>query len=94
MGDALWDYLKDYIEETEEEDEEGDEMAKGDIIIIDQDRLTGGYNKIVYGIPGCGKSYYVKNTIIEKDKNKGKVFTTTFYPDYTNGDLLDKLFQN
>lgn len=92
MGDILWDYLNEVIDDNiDEENEEGEEMAKGDVIVINQDRLTGGYNKIVYGIPGCGKSYYVKNTIINSDKNKGRIFTTTFYPDYSNGDFIGQI---
>lgn len=54
-------------------------------------RITGGYNKIVYGVPGCGKSYHVNNNIIEKDQHKGNIYRTTFYPDYTNGDFVGQI---
>lgn len=54
-------------------------------------RLTKGYNKIVYGIPGCGKSWYVENNIIKNDINYGKTFRTTFYPDYTNSDFIGQI---
>ena len=52
-----------------------------------------GYNKIFYGIPGCGKSYYVENHLlkdVEKVKNEN-VFRTTFYLDYSNSDFIGQI---
>ncbi len=47
-----------------------------------------GMNLIVYGTPGCGKSYYVENTVL-KDYNKEKnVIRTTFFLDYSNADFV------
>ena len=83
LGSALWEYLKSI---------KGDrEMGIEDKKTIDSDRLPDGYNKIIYGIPGCGKSYHVQKNIIEKDKNSGRVFRATFYPDYTNGDFVGQI---
>lgn len=51
-----------------------------------------GYNKIYYGIPGCGKSYYIENTVL-KDVDKDKdVFRTTFYLDYSNSDFIGQIY--
>ena len=48
--------------------------------------LIKGYNKIYYGVPGCGKSYLVMNEW--KDKLYER---TTFYPDYTNSDFIGQI---
>lgn len=55
------------------------------INIEDWDRITGGFNKIYYWVPWCGKSYQVNNLF---NKNEYKVFRTTFYPDYSNSDFV------
>ena len=88
IGSALWRFVKEL---ENKDDEEGDEEVENDIVDINWNRIVGGYNKIVYGIPGCGKSYYVSNTIVDKDVNKGSVYRTTFYPDYTNGDFVGQV---
>lgn len=49
-----------------------------------------GYNKIYYGIPGCGKSYKIENEIL-KDISKKNIFRTTFYLDYTNSDFIGQI---
>ncbi len=50
-----------------------------------------GYNRIYYGIPGCGKSYYVEHTIL-KGVNKDNIFRTTFYLDYMNSDFVGQIY--
>ena len=50
-----------------------------------------GYNKIYYGIPGCGKSYYVEHVVL-KDVDKEDVYRTTFYPDYTNSEFIGQIY--
>ena len=52
---------------------------------------NSGKNKIFYGIPGCGKSYYVEHVVL-KDVNKNNIFRTTFYPDYTNSDFVGQIY--
>lgn len=89
LGSIMWDFIN---EETDAVDEmEEDEVLNSDLILIDSDRNVNGYNKIVYGIPGCGKSYYVMHNIISNDEKHGKVYRTTFYPDYTNGDFVGQV---
>ncbi len=52
----------------------------------------GAQNKVVYGTPGCGKSYYVQNTVLPKlgvvDDDR---IRTTFYQDYTNIDFVGQI---
>ena len=51
-----------------------------------------GENLIVYGTPGCGKSYYVQHTLIEdKGIKEENVVRTTFYQDYTNTDFVGQI---
>lgn len=51
-----------------------------------------GYNKIYYGIPGCGKSYHIENTVLEGVDKKNNVFRTTFYLDYSNSDFIGQIY--
>ena len=51
-----------------------------------------GYNKIYYGIPGCGKSYYVENTVLDGVDKENDVFRTTFYLDYSNSDFIGQIY--
>ncbi|MFI3329783.1 MAG: AAA family ATPase [bacterium] len=48
-----------------------------------------GNNVIVYGTPGCGKSYHVKNEILSGRKNN--VYRTTFFSEYTNTDFIGQI---
>ena len=52
----------------------------------------GAQNKVVYGTPGCGKSYYVQNTLLPQlGVNNGDRIRTTFYQDYTNTDFVGQI---
>ena len=57
-------------------------------------------NKIFFGTPGCGKSYYIEHDILGKDKQtneyvgeykKENVVRTTFYQDYSNTDFVGQI---
>lgn len=50
-----------------------------------------GYNKIYYGIPGCGKSYKVKKYLEAKKVSQENIFRTTFYLDYSNSDFVGQI---
>ncbi|WP_281518341.1 HTH-like domain-containing protein [Thomasclavelia cocleata] len=68
---------------------------------LSESRTKDGFNKIYYGIPGCGKSYLVEKEIrdnmkdendkLDKQKYKNNVFRTTFYLDYSNSDFVGQL---
>lgn len=51
-----------------------------------------GINKIYYGIPGCGKSYYIENTVLKDVDKDNDVFRTTFYLDYSNSDFIGQIY--
>ena len=57
-------------------------------------------NKIFYGVPGCGKSYYIEHDILGKNKEtkkytgdykKDNIIRTTFYQDYSNTDFVGQI---
>lgn len=57
-----------------------------------------GTNLVVYGTPGCGKSYYVEHTLLPEtdyplkdDGTKERVIRTTFYQDYSNTDFVGQI---
>ncbi len=62
-------------------------------------RNKDGQNLIVYGTPGCGKSYYVQHTLLYKGGyrfddngiNCLDAIRTTFFQDYTNTDFVGQI---
>lgn len=51
-----------------------------------------GINKVFYGTPGCGKSYYVENVVlVQEDIDDNAVFRTTFFQDYINTDFVGQI---
>lgn len=56
------------------------------------DKLENGKNIIFYGIPGCGKSYYIENTVLNGVNKNENVFRTTFYLDYSNSDFIGQIY--
>lgn len=53
-----------------------------------------GFNKIYYGIPGCGKSYKVDKYLKDNDISYNNIFRTTFYLDYSNSDFIGQILPN
>ncbi len=56
---------------------------------------TGAYNKIFYGVPGCGKSWHIENEVLKNEifANYGyckasNTFRTIFYQDYSHADFV------
>ncbi len=50
--------------------------------------LTGGCNILLYGVPGCGKSYTVKTEYCNNDAYMERV---VFHPDYTYSDFAGQI---
>lgn len=52
----------------------------------------GAHNRVVYGTPGCGKSYYVQNTYLPQlGVSRDNMIRTTFYQDYTNTEFVGQI---
>lgn len=70
--------LIDYIESAFE----------NNIMLNEINRVHGGFNKIYYGVPGCGKSHIVNDNFKESEYN---IFRTTFHPEYSNSDFIGQI---
>lgn len=55
---------------------------------IDTNRLEGGRNVLLYGVPGSGKSHTIKNTYCVDANGIERV---VFHPDYTYGDFVGQI---
>lgn len=74
-----------------------DEMINDKVDIVDSDKketekIKVGYNKIYYGIPGCGKSHHIENEVLKGVDKENNVFRTTFYLDYSNSDFIGQIY--
>ena len=59
-----------------------------------ESEIKNGKNVVVYGTPGCGKSYYVQNTLLKEfgvSNDEQHRIRTTFYQDYTNTDFVGQI---
>lgn len=51
-----------------------------------------GINKVFYGTPGCGKSYYLDRIVLSQEGiDEESVFRTTFFQDYSNADFVGQI---
>ena len=88
ISELLWDFKEKLLNTNQvtDDDEEDEELD-----INDEGRLIGGFNKIYYGVPGCGKSFTVDK---EFSENEYYIKTTTFHPEYTNSDFVGQIIPN
>ncbi len=57
-------------------------------LLFDNNRLKGGRNVLLYGVPGSGKSHTIKH---EYCKNAYDIERVVFHPDYTYGDFVGQI---
>lgn len=77
-------------EEGNNEIELSNEKVEVPLFSFKDSTITDGQNLIVYGTPGCGKSYYVEHTLLD-GYPKENYIRTTFYQDYTNTDFVGQI---
>lgn len=77
-------------EEGNNEIELSNEKVEVPLFNFKESPITDGQNLIVYGTPGCGKSYYVEHTLLD-GYPKDNYIRTTFYQDYTNTDFVGQI---
>lgn len=53
-----------------------------------QDRLDGGVNILLYGVPGSGKSWTIEHEYCKSGTNVERL---VFHPDYTNADFVGQI---
>lgn len=60
-----------------------------------ESEIKNGKNIVVYGTPGCGKSWYVQNEMLLPlygvSNDEQHRIRTTFYQDYTNTDFIGQI---
>lgn len=73
---------------------------KGELVLAkfkEESSLNNNHDVIFYGVPGCGKSYYISNMLLDEadQKKNGKdcsnVFRVTFYPEYSYTDFVGQI---
>lgn len=79
----LSNIVNQMIDENETIDAE-DEVDINPVPQVDQTRMTGGINEIVYGAPGTGKSKYLEDTYARTTRS----IRVVFHPEYTVFDFV------
>ena len=65
-------------------------MRRTPAIITPVLRKKGGCNVVLYGVPGCGKSYIIDNAL-QKEIANGKVTRIIFHPEYSYYDFVGQM---
>lgn len=74
---------------TEKYAQPSSDAEKQEMHTIDETkRLKGGVNVLLYGVPGCGKSYTIMNKYC---KDADAIERVVFHPDYTYGDFVGQI---
>ena len=103
--DVFKSYILDLLNDVNyEDDNETDEYFDNDNQTLEDNVRSSfdfncpnkeGQNLVVYGTPGCGKSYYVQHELLKDYEMVDGVFNhvirTTFYQDYTNTDFVGQI---
>jgi hypothetical protein len=58
------------------------------MINYEQERIPGGSNILLYGVPGSGKSWTIEHEYCKKDSNVERL---VFHPDYTYSDFVGQI---
>lgn len=64
------------------------EEENNNAIVNEKERLKGGNNVLLYGVPGSGKSHTIKNKYC---KDADEIERVVFHPDYTYGDFVGQI---
>jgi 5-methylcytosine-specific restriction endonuclease McrBC GTP-binding regulatory subunit McrB len=93
LGVGLWDLFCGHVKENTTKNTNKSTTKNTNKNVANQENITvklKGINKVFYGTPGCGKSYYLENTELT-GVNKDFVFRTTFFQDYSNTDFVGQI---
>lgn len=67
-------------------------LVFGEVINAKKDvKETGGYNKLFYGAPGSGKSFFVNQILNQKGVREENKFRITFHTEYSNSDFVGQI---
>lgn len=89
-------WAKDYFDKVSTPNELANELGitigtteSGDEFWADEsERLTNGTNILLYGVPGCGKSWTIEHEYCNADSIVERL---VFHPDYTNADFIGQI---
>lgn len=84
-NDLLKELFDDYCKVIEQYSKE---YKKSEIDYDSVERIKGGENVILYGVPGAGKSWTIKNEYCSDDS---KIERLVFHPDYTYSDFVGQI---
>lgn len=59
--------------------------------INEKDRISGGSNILLYGVPGSGKSWTIEHEYVRKGVHEQRL---VFHPDYTYSDFVGQILPN
>lgn len=91
FSQVIYQFCKDSNKSSEENDIVEEYKNKTiSVFNFNSSSITDGKNLIVYGTPGCGKSYYVEHTLLKDYLSENKI-RTTFFADYTNTDFVGQI---
>lgn len=101
IGRGLYEYVSlghGYLETFDEDDFEYKGLLGGDQLLGEyqyDSKIRNGKNIVVYGTPGCGKSWHVQNVMLQQSygvsNDEQHRIRTTFYQDYTNTDFVGQI---
>lgn len=97
--DILNVYLYHVLERLDDSEVDDDDVKPDQVLVqslatsaIEKDleaaRKRTGINVILYGVPGCGKSYAIKHEYCDDDNKMERV---VFHPDYTYSDFVGQI---
>ena len=92
LADSGMEETADVIEIAESDADEILSGSTGGYIFDDPTIKTGGKNLIIYGTPGCGKSYKLDADLSAIDESEK--FRVTFHMDYTYTDFVGQILPN
>lgn len=82
------DNLSQLLNYQTSELEETDTGVSSEPISQSEERLSGGMNVLLYGVPGSGKSWTIEHEYCDKDS---AVERLVFHPDYTYSDFIGQI---
>lgn len=86
IGNAL-DEIYDLLDIEKPKDEDASRLDNS----MQKEKAKGGFNKIYYGAPGCGKSHYISKILKDAEVKDENIFRVTFHPEYMNVDFVGQI---
>lgn len=66
-------------------------FGPAEYLTLEENRVTGGSNVLLYGVPGSGKSWTIKSEYCD---DESKIERIVFHPDYAYSDFIGQILPN